>query len=401
MTASGTGAAAGIVAVSFLVAGLAFARWYRDRRLTLVVGLALAGRVAAIAVQSLTGVFGREDVVDYEPYFGAFAEALRGGDLLGFLAPHVPVYTVLYPGWLYAGFGPEGLWLVRLANAVVSLAVVVPLDAIVRQVWGRPLKPWQVGLVLLWPTYVRYSIEVGRMAPSILLALGTVALFLVAFERPTPSIAVAAVLVGIANAVLRVWYVFFGVFLCVVVVCHRAATSDRSTSRVAWVIGGGALLATTLLSFWSVRSVPSLSLGLIVSRARNTATGGSAYLPELYPATPYDLLWYLPVQGFYFLFSPMPWDVTSIPNAFAPVASLLAWTVLALVVVAGSRHWRRVVDDWRLVAVVGTVVLTSIGFGAATKNAGGALRWRLPITLVLLAVTTSLLTFENHDDGGD
>jgi hypothetical protein len=153
----------------------------------------------------------------------------------------------------------------------------------------------------------------------------------------------------------------------------------------AGILGGGAVF------IYDRFFIDILSVSTIRNYAKGQAKGGSVYLPELYPSSMLDLLWYLPVQGFYFLFSPMPWDILRIGNILSVIAGVQSILLLVLVGLALYYRTNYIFNDWRIIALLMTVVLTAVGFGSITKNAGAAVRWRLPSTLLVLIITTNLL----------
>ena len=124
----------------------------------------------------------------------------------------------------------------------------------------------------------------------------------------------------------------------------------------------------------------------IIRIAKYHARGSSAYLVHLYPQQWLDYFWYLPLHAFYFMFSPMPWDVWEIPRFSTVISMLLAWSLLGLSLYVLLRRHRYIVSNWRTGSLLSTVALVAVGFGAVVKNAGSAVRWRLQSTLFLLFV---------------
>ena len=134
---------------------------------------------------------------------------------------------------------------------------------------------------------------------------------------------------------------------------------------------------------YDIRSINQLTAIVSFTKQR----GGSVYLAGVYPRSFIDLVWYLPLHAFYFMFSPMPWDAA---KAFVIGSSLQAWILLALVAVSLRYNRQVYVRNLHIKVLTVTLLLVAIGFGAVTKNAGGAERWRLPITLILLPITCTL-----------
>ncbi|QLH81218.1 hypothetical protein [Halosimplex pelagicum] len=384
-----------IVGILLTVAGAFFCVRYRDGRYWVVFGSAFAARLMLIGVQESFTLFGREDIVDYQPYFIEFLEILQNGTFVAFIQKQVGAYTILYPGWLYALLGSGGMWSIRLANAVLSLLIVIPLNEISRRIWGRDLRRWQLVAVLFWPSYIRFSIEVGRTVPTVLFSTWLIATVLTLFETPNRRTVISLALAILATGLLRVHYVFYGVMAAGTIAVHRVLTADDRHTRIGITASAVGLFAIVFAIFDRViPDVSSFSLSSIRSLARGTARGDSAYLTDVFPETVFDLVWYLPLQGIHFLLAPSPWLVMDLAMPMAVIAGISAWLVVGLLSATLWHRHGQILDDWRLTAVFGSLFLTTIGFGAVTKNAGAAVRWRLPTTLLLLAVTTSLLADE-------
>ena len=372
---------------------IAWAALFERGRYFVPVIIGLTARVLLIWVHENTLLFGSSDIGDYLLHFKKFEQHLEQGKL--YWGVHVPAYTTLYPGWIYAIFWPRAFWMIRLVNAVISLFVLIPIVRIYRLVFKRPMSPKMSLLVVLWPTWIRYSIEVGRSAITTLPVLFAVALLLelvVRFSWRKAFVALVAVLVSV---VLRVHSIgFFVVPLVYFVIVRIKRERNRYLRFLLYPVAIGFVLLTiagairfylvfTAGTVYDIRSINQLTA--IVSFTRQK--GGSVYLAGVYPSSFIDLVWYLPLHAFYFMFSPMPWDAG---KAFVIGSSLQAWILLALVVVSLRYNRQAYVRNLYIKVLTVTLLFVAIGFGAVTKNAGGAERWRLPITLILLPIISTL-----------
>jgi hypothetical protein len=370
------------------VLGLFASSYKQGRFLDIILSAFVARILGAVLFKRVVGV---ADIADYQPYYVAFVDALNSGRILSFLAEGVPVYTIIYPGWVFAVFGPKSYVLIRLFNAVLSVLVIVPLNMISEQVWDRELTRWQLVLVLFWPSYAIFSVDIGRTALGVILPIATLALALKYFQD-TNRLTVLFVFLAVAvlNAANRIHYAFYLVMFVVGMYTYKSVY--QSSRR----FGVGLMTITGSVSFIAIvvynrLFISVLSVDTIRDYAMSQATGGSVYLPELYPSSMVDLVWYLPIQAFYFLFSPLPWDILQIGSPLAFIAG--SQSILLLLLLSSALLFRtdRITRDWRIFSLVVAVVLTAFGFGAVTKNAGAAVRWRLPSALILLVVTTNLL----------
>lgn len=378
------------------VAGL-FSVLYKQGRFALVIVSAFAARLIGAVI--FMRVVGTADISDYQPYFAEFVQALDSGTVLSFLGEGVPFYTAIFPGWVFAALGPDSYFVIRLFNAMLSVSVIVPLNIISEEVWGRELKRWQLLLVLFWPSYLILSVDVGRTAFGVVLPLATIALALKYFRHmDSISILGGFTVVSVMNAANRIHYAFYLVMFLVGMFAYKAVYQSFkwdgvAISVTAGIITGGAILVYNRLF------INILSVTTIQNYAEGQATGGSVYLPELFPASFLDLVWYLPIQAFYFLFSPVPWDLLRIGSPLAIIAGMQSILLLMLVIPVLLRCKSAIISDWRIVALLTAIVLTAIGFGSVTKNAGAAVRWRLPSALLLIIITTNLLRDTNYNFG--
>jgi hypothetical protein len=350
---------------------------------------AFAARLISAAM--FKQVVGTADITDYEPYYSEFVNSLDSGTVINFLAEGVPFYTIVFPGWVFAILGPDSYLIIRLFNGILGIAVVIPLNMITEEVWGNRLNRWQMVLILFWPSFLMLTVDVGRTAFGVILPLAAVALALEYFNGTKHiDLLIGLSIVSAMNAANRIHYMFYVVFFFAGMYVYKAAyQSSKLISILVYITAG--TFAGTIIFVYNSLFINVLSVAVIRNRARGLARGGSVYLPELYPSSLFDLFWYLPLQGFYFLFSPMPWDTLRIGTPLAAVATMQSILLLLLVVITLADMMNKIVDDWRIFALLFVIILTAIGFGSVTKNAGAAVRWRLPSALLILTITTNTL----------
>lgn len=365
-----------------------------------MVIIAIPVKLFVILLNRRLYLVSKADLSDYLPYFQQFQEALISGSLVDFFGIHVSIYTLLYPGWLFVlpVSTDDSIFLIRVANVIISVLILYPLNELNEVIFGRSLDNWQALLLITWPSYIPFSITVGRTQLSVLLVLVSLVLINRFLEdKSLLTLALAAVAI-ILTTLLRIHYLVFPVSYLLVAVL--AGTWTRFDFRKFLHLN--TIFATLLgaLSLGAYAYLIELYTGqyrspirFIIVNARHNATGGSAYLTSLYPTGYADLLWYLPIQGFYFLFSPMPWQAIQ-PDATPQllVTAIETWALLGFVVAIFWRHIECVRRNKRLVVLLAVVVLVSLGLGAGVKNAGGAHRWRMPAQLLLILSSTTLFT---------
>lgn len=360
-----------------------------EKKVLAVVALALLGRFVLLVIQVSNPVFSTVGISEYAPTFHETATAIAQIEFLSQIKPHLPFYSLLYPGWLFYLFGEDGLILVRVANVFLSLLIVFPMNWLHKRLFDAPVAPWQVALVLFWPTYLRFSVSVDRTVVSVLTIIAAVVFILGYLDDRSPVLFVV-VLTAIVAIMLRTQYL---AYIFMFILCVYLYKSKRSPPSVRRMVGGMVIIFGFLFyQLYEYLEPYGIDLpAAIIETAKYTARGGSAYLVHLYPQQWLDYLWYLPLHAFYFAFSPMPWDVWEIHRLSAVISMLLAWSLLGLTLYVLIRHHRYIISDWQTGSLLGTIALVAVGFGAAVKNAGGAVRWRLPSTLLLLVILTGIV----------
>ncbi len=371
---------------------IAWAALFQRGRYFVPIVIGLIARLLLIFVHEYTRVFGEMDLSDYESDFLLFVEYHKLGK--PYWGVHVPAYVVLYPGWLYYFFGHDGIWLIRVANAAVSLFVMVPLIQIHRMILGKKLSINIALLVMLWPSWLRYSIEVGRSAAGAFFVLFALRYLLEFVENSSLKPFVVSVVVSIYAIFLRVHHVAYFVPMGVYYLIQRL---KNIRSKYLKFIVFPVVVAFVLLALsGSVRLYQGFvgggrfdiqSVKQLVMFTQIRETGGSAYLRGVYPLSMKDFIWYLPLQAFYFMFSPMPWDAA---KPFVIGSSIQAWIILIIV-------WRSIRYNWQfyrrnrsLKILMLCFLFVIVGWGAVSKNAGAVERQRMPITLALLSIVPVL-----------
>ncbi|MDJ0773834.1 MAG: hypothetical protein QNJ49_10480 [Mastigocoleus sp. MO_167.B18] len=363
-------------------------------------------RLSIIFIHEETRFFGDNDISDYLRYFEEFSRSWDA-DLLGYLKPHVPLYTTLYPGWIFNIFGESGFWVIRIANAALGVAIVAPLTWLNQTIFGKKLRQSQALLVLLWPTWLRYTVEVGRAAPSVFaVVLGVSGMLAILSSRKIRNKFLVCIFTSIGvflGFLLRIHYLTYFIPIASMTFLHQVHKSKISPyiRPILYFIGIVIILGVTFgllavynqfAQFRTTNSVLDSPEGAL-EYAQAREEGNSAYLQGIYPRNPFDLLWYVPIHALYFMFSPMPWDISS---AFSAGSSLQALILLILCFKAW-RQGRKVIKTQLLQLLLITILFVAMVFGSVTKNAGGAERWRLPSTLILLTTTTSILTYSSKN----
>ncbi|NHN72897.1 hypothetical protein, partial [Vibrio fluvialis] len=356
---------------------------YEDGKYSLPVFFALIIRLALIYFERNYPIFGHGDLVDYLPFF----EYYKQSSWTYYISrTHVFFYTALYPGWLYEHLGDtHGIFAIKAMSAFFSILVIFPLNSIIKSIYGVRIDSFYTYIIFLWPTWLRYSIEVGRTSITAFFLLGTIAIILDLLNGFHLKNILTLFVFIFFTLYLRIHYVAVLLPVFIIVLMRMMSNLPKIISVIILVAFGSCLILVSyqfyfakLGSYIELDSVEGLA-----NFASKREEGGSAYLGGLYPSSVFDLLWYLPIHAFYFMFSPMIFDVRS---AFQLGSSLQALFTMFIIF--------RIVKNKLLLSLSKTILAVilcgAVGFGAVTKNAGGAERWRLPFTLIILSLGVTL-----------
>lgn len=386
-----------VAITSLLIFSLvAWASVFRGGKYLAIIGLGLFARLALLYLDIQFGIFPTYDVAEYTPYFINFASSTGDGQFW-FTRTRVPFYTQLYPGWLYMLLGADSIWLIRLCNSILYVWIVWPVVLIFETVFRRSAPQLLLFLVLLWPPLLRYSIELGRTSPSVFFTIVSIAGLLVLFDRNRRGMQaktvflLAVTLISIYSMVMiRTAHISFFIsilifFLWGRVVPKRGRAVDRVLAVIVAVILIAASVAMLLIIYNGLATEgQQADLDVLSSRALTEARGSTSYLEGVAPRNIVDFFWYIPLHGFYFLFSPLPWDALSASNSLALVSSLLATLTLIwfLKLIIGFKQYRLAHNAFPALLLI--ISLSAMAMGSGVKNSGAAERWRSPITVVSL-----------------
>ncbi|MBY6198477.1 hypothetical protein [Vibrio hangzhouensis] len=358
--------------------------------------LSHASYVLVISFIQFSGVVEFGDIADYLPYFTSFSQHLSNGDILSFIKPHAPIYVLSFPGWLFSINDIDSFFAIRLVNTCISILIIWPIDNIYRKVFGVRLKVFQVFLVLLWlPFAFRLSGELGRTPVSIFSILLAIDLLLSKDVR-FKSIGLVVMTYAIA---LRVPHVVMFVPVLIYPMWTLFRVIKFKYRLVLFPVLAGLVLVVSL-SFvgvfykFSGENRQFESMEDISEYSEGRGYGNSAYLLGMQLSMS-SIIYYIPVHALYFNYSPMIWDsLTNIKMLASSLFSLFSFYLL----IRFLRMKSSMSYNKRKLKILTYSFLLSISlFGMVTKNAGSAERWRMPITLIYIAVLSHSLRSDCRD----
>ncbi|WP_214847263.1 hypothetical protein [Exiguobacterium sp. s193] len=118
--------------------------------------------------------------------------------------------------------------------------------------------------------------------------------------------------------------------------------------------------------------------------------GGSAYLNGLTVTGPLDVILYSPLRMVYFLFSPFPWQWSSVMNIAIFFLDAAFYLVLFGLTIRHFRYLKQHPYAGVLFFMLLLFIVNALIFGLGTGNVGTAIRHRYKLFPMLLIVYTSL-----------
>lgn len=118
--------------------------------------------------------------------------------------------------------------------------------------------------------------------------------------------------------------------------------------------------------------------------------GGSAYLNGLTVTGPLDMIVYSPLRMIYFLFSPFPWQWSSLMNIAIFFADAVFYLLLFGLTMLHLKYLKQHPFSSVLLFMLLLFIVNALIFGLGTGNVGTAIRHRYKLFPMLLIVYTSI-----------
>jgi hypothetical protein len=321
-------------------------------------------------------------------------ELARQNDIAIYEEGHL-FYYQLYAGY-FVKFGEFGEFFLRLFNTFLSFICIIPIQRMFKLLNGKSfyLNDLSLFLILFWPSVLRTTIDQGRTSISVLATLYAMYyVLLLFFDRITFRKLFFLFLALLLTYQLRIWYcVFPVVFFCVYFLKNWIFKTKIISMRLAW------LFVLSLFCYFIFTSYFGDSFDIItflfqqsreVMMESDQLEGGSSYLVNYFPTTMNDLFLYIPLHGLYFLFSPFLWDANTIKLLFSATFSMIFLYFFVCLLLKKRYEWSK--------SLVIALFTCALFLGVGVKNAGSAERWRIPITIILIAIFPTNIKPKNNE----
>lgn len=377
-----------LLASLFMAGTLLWGVRFRNGRYAVLISASVIVKGLLIYLDENYVIFPRLGYSEYIPYFERFIEA--GFPVSWLFSGRVPTYTVLFPGWVYPVIGPGNEWVIRVGNAMIATWTLWPAVYLYETLAKSTKRNTMLALlVLFWPSWLRYSIGIGRTSVSVFFVVACVAVIAHVVMRTirnvSPLWVISVIFFTLIAILLRPAHIAFPMALLVSVVF----LNRRS---IPFKLGYALIFAMLLLAIIPVYNDMAGSqqadLEMIAERARTDVRGATSYLQRVSPQNWWDWTWYLPLHGFYFLFAPLPWHAVAANNPLAwgsALQSIFLFVALLFAILSRKRYF---IDSSKKVLLM-TILICSMLMGSGVKNAGSAERWSMPITILVFVVVSS------------
>ncbi|WP_049898154.1 hypothetical protein [Halococcus agarilyticus] len=397
--------------VFVLVAGLS-ALGYRQYRagkyLTALLIAAFLVRAAIILVNAQLHVLSQPPIsVEHSANAAALADLWTQGEFLD--GPTIPSRTRRFVAYVLAPFYVLlGSWEVAGELAIAGFGTLIGYVAyeLAAEVTTHRNAVLAAGIVVFWPSILYRSVVIQR---EVIVALTMLTMLWIALqwtdrERPRNWVQAWPWLRDVAALALIAVVIYLArrenVAIIAVTFAAAIALRYRRSPRSIGLVG---LLLVPLFAYLALNIGKLTGVGTAISPrildryAQGRNKGATTYLTDLHYESWFDVLLYLPIKVFYYLFSPMPWQVNGVADLLAGVSGW-AMAVAVLVAVPGF-FWARgdVAKRFTMLAYAASGIAA---YAIIELNAGAAFRRRIqfvPVILVFAAIGFGTL-FARLDD---
>lgn len=299
-------------------------------------------------------------------------------------------YFSLYAGWFIDLTNAKDFIPLRVFTACLSIFVLIPIVGISKKILQLSVNYWFLLFIINWPIWLMYSCQLGRTIPSVILPIWGIYLLTELKNKIKIRTLFLFIIIVYLTFIFRSVYILFFVSYLGGWYLLKVPFKFVPILKTTIYIVIGIFFFSFFISDSFLFSLAFSFIGEEKWMYSDQLDGGSSYLIQFIPASLTDLLWYLPLQGIYFLLSPMPWDIISLNQLISSFFSLsLFWVwyrgYLKIDFITEINS-----SNFKIISL--SLLLSSLLLGAGVKNAGAAQRWRLPITMCILAISLPVFT---------
>lgn len=297
-------------------------------------------------------------------------------------------------GIFYLAFGPERI-LAQYFNVILGVVAVVILAKTLRLL-GLPMR------VVFLSTLLFAFFAQGLLLSPILLrdqlvALGIVYTLYYMVRWTIDKSGVSLALAYFAYFVSTIFHSGLAIGIVVLLVYfsfynHTTGRMDFEASKVQRLVMQVLIVGFIVYSFQDVlfAKFTHVSENGQLFSGMSYDRGGSAYLNGLTVTGPLDMILYSPLRMIYFLFSPFPWQWSSVTNIAIFFFDAAVYLLLFTLTIRHFRYLKHHPYAAVLLFMLLLFIVNALIFGLGTGNVGTAIRHRYKLFPMLLIVYTSI-----------
>jgi len=298
------------------------------------------------------------------------------------------LYYTMYAGWLLDWTDTKDMIPLRLFTCSLSLYIIVFATKLVKWIYNILLTEKQLFFIVNWPFWLYYSIMLGRTMPSVIIPMIGILATYKLLEKFSIQNLLLVLFTFWLTVILRTFYSFFflSTFLSLFIykILFIGKKNEQILQKIILMIFS-VIFLISLSNLFNVQDAFNLIADNLAESDQVEGEGtGSSYLTSFYPQKYTDLLYYMPVQGIYFLLSPMFWNISKLEQLLSCLFALLLLLFFLKMIIEKDNYYR---NSIRAKIFILNMIIICMILGSGVKNAGAAQRWRLPITIIILCVT--------------
>lgn len=366
---------------TFAVLGRAYSRWY---------GIVLIGFILRVllAVADRFFIDLPQSSSDAEVFYQMAITYSRAGcgNFVNFDVSASYVYSALV-GQVFACVGTSQIG-IQLINCFAGLIGAISLARLSALIWNQKVADKVILFLLLFPTLILYSaVTLRESLIFMFFSVGLLNYFLATQTRSTVRF-VGAILLLVAAGALH-----SGMLFAIVGLVAAFVFSSRAKGRgkfidlltrasISLLVLAGLYVYAGSIELNKFGELGNIDTEAVASIVASRAQGGAAYLTNLTISSPVDIVWQMPIRMFYFIFSPMPWDIRSLSHLFGLV-DVVFWIYLAIIIV---RNRKMILANKRALTLLMVFATLTVAFSFGTSNFGTAMRHRAKFVPVLFVI---------------
>lgn len=276
---------------------------------------------------------------------------------------------------IYFLFGENPIYM-QLLNVFFSSLTIYYIFKITNHLFNHKIAVFTSGIMAIWPSYIFFSSMHMREALAIF-SLVTFAFFFMKWLRYLNfKYMVIATLCFILNILIRdqnAILISISVLPFIIFYAWKYSSKYLKINILILTLTFG----TALLVIFNASGYLNFDFNYIATEMNYRSNGGSSYLEWMTYGSIFDVIIYAPIRFIYFTYTPFPWQITDMAQAFAFLESILL-IVMSLYILRNYKKLRGDSSRKReLLFIITFCILGLLANGVVDSNVGTSIRHKL------------------------